>query len=146
MTKNAKFHVGVKALIKNKNNEILLIKSGAKKPKVFKQDMVFWDFPGGKIKIGENVEKAMIREVEEEIHNKIEIEKIFDATVSNFRDNSEKNLFLMIIVYKCKLLTKKSPKLSWEHSEWNWFPLVEAKKLLSVKYTKSFVNKLDKLA
>ncbi len=48
MKENAKFNVGVKALIVNKENKILLIKAGKKEPKVFKQKFKFWDFPAAR--------------------------------------------------------------------------------------------------
>ncbi len=145
MRQNAKFHVGVKALITNRKGEILLIKAGKKIPKVLKQNFKFWDFPGGKIRAEEDIQKSLVREVNEEIHAKIGPIELFDAAISNFRDANDKNLFLMLVVYRCKLAGKDKFKLSSEHSEWEWVPVKEAKKRLLLKYPKSFVDKLDKL-
>lgn len=145
MKENAKFHVGVKALIMNDDDKILLIKAGKKVPKVLKQNFKFWDFPGGKIRAEEDVQNALIREVDEELHTKVKPIEIFDVSISNFRDAKEKNLFLMLVVYRCKLKGKDKFKLSGEHSEWEWVEREEAKKRLLLKYPKSFVSKLDKL-
>lgn len=70
--------------------------------------------------------------------------ELFDVAISNFRDAKDKNLFLMLVVHRCKLIGNKF-KLSDEHAEWQWVPVDEAKKRLLLKYPKSFVNKLDKL-
>lgn len=145
MTKNALFHVGVKALILNENREVLLVKSGRKKPKVLKQDFVFWDFPGGKAKMNEDLESALVREVKEETGIEVRIINIFGAVKSNFRDKKIKNLFLLLAVYRCGIPKGKKFRLGWEHSEWRWVPISEAKKLLSLKYPESFVRKIDTL-
>ena len=145
MKENAKFHVGVKALVQNKEGKILLIKAGKKNPKVLKQNFKFWDFPGGKIRAEEDIQKALVREVDEEIHTKVEPVELFDVAVSNFRDAKDKNLFLMLVVYRTKLAKEGKFKLSWEHSEWEWVDIIEAKKRLLLKYPHSFVDKLDSL-
>lgn len=44
-----KFHVGVKALIMNDNNEILILKTNPKEAGHFHPE--HWDLPGGRIKI-----------------------------------------------------------------------------------------------
>jgi ADP-ribose pyrophosphatase YjhB (NUDIX family) len=145
MKKNAKFHVGVKALVMNDEGKILLIRSGKKKPKVLKQDFVFWDFPGGKIRAEEDIQKALVREVDEEIHTNIVPIGLFDVAVSNFRDVNDKNLFLMLVVYRAKLAKESKFKLSWEHSAWEWVDINEAKKRLLLKYPQSFVDGLNRL-
>ena len=145
MKENAKFHVGVKALVTNDEGKILLIKAGKKVPKVLKQNFKFWDFPGGKIKAEEDIQKALVREVNEEIHTRVEPIELFDVAISNFRDANDKNLFLMLVVYRCKLTQKDKFKLSSEHAEWEWVTIDVAKKRLLLKYPKSFVDKLDKL-
>ncbi len=142
---NAKFHVGIKALVMNDEGKILLIKAGKKIPKVLKQNFKFWDFPGGKIRAEEDIQKALVREVNEEIHTKVEPIELFDVAISNFRDANDKNLFLMLVVYRAKLAGKGNFKLSWEHSEWEWVDIDEAKKRLLLKYPKRFVEKLDRL-
>jgi hypothetical protein len=48
-------------------------------------------------------------------------------------------------VYLCKLNAKKEFVLSPEHTEYKWASVKEAKKLLSVKFSKTFIEKLDEL-
>ena len=141
----AKFHIGVKALIMNEQNEILLLKAGSDEKK---HNIEFWDFPGGRIKEGHNIEETLRREVEEELGimgNEIEIRQLFDATISNFKGLREDGTLLMLLVYICKLHDIRNFKLCDEHSEWRFVPIDEAKKLLAVKFRKSFTGKLDSL-
>jgi len=145
MEEAAEFNIGIKALITNDKNEILLLKAGHEETKHTKID--FWDFPGGRIKQGYGIEDTLRREVEEELGipgEDIKTESIFDATISNFKQLHGR-LFLMLIVYKCRLLGSKKFKLSNEHSECKWLPIDEAKKLLGTKFPKSFTDKLDEL-
>ncbi len=145
MVENALFYVGVKALIQNEKAEILLLKSGRKKPKVLKQKEAFWDIPGGKMKVGDDLLDALKREVKEELDEEIEVGELFGVVKSNFRDENTKNLFLLLVIYKAKLKNTSQPKLSWEHSEYKWVRIGEARKLLSFKYPKEFIERLDAL-
>jgi len=56
------FRLSVHALIRNSNGKYLLLRrSGGSRVNPGK-----WDFPGGKIEIGENIDEALEREVKEE--------------------------------------------------------------------------------
>lgn len=59
------FHLGVKALIQNNGNQLLVLRKKPKRP----QDAgrVVWDLPGGRIHRGESLEMGLEREVFEEI-------------------------------------------------------------------------------
>jgi 8-oxo-dGTP diphosphatase len=143
-----KFFIGVKALIKNQRNEILILKSGPLELKSTQMDKPFWDLPGGKMKIGENVEQTLRREVSEELgidRNGIEILDIFDASVSKIKISHGQKISLMLITYRCNLLGGEMFKLTLEHDEYRWSPVNEAKKLLKFKYPESFLKKLDSL-
>lgn len=39
----------------------------------------FWEFPGGKIEVGENREQALMREIEEELSARIQVEEWVDT-------------------------------------------------------------------
>lgn len=94
-----------------------------------------WEFVGGTINFGEDLEEALSREVKEEVSLDIEIEKILYATTYHTKPNR----WDVIIVYKCYA---KNPniKLSDEHSEYRW---VEEKELRKLVY-KDIVDDLDK--
>ncbi|MFH1631023.1 MAG: NUDIX hydrolase [Candidatus Aenigmatarchaeota archaeon] len=143
---DADFRVGIKALVVNEKNEILLLNSGPAEERHSK--IRFWDLPGGRIKDGSSIGRTLLREVEEELgvsEKSLAIGEIFDATISKFSAIRDQNIYLMLIVYKCKLVGNEKFKLSDEHSEWRWVSIVEAKELLSTKYMKDFTDKLDEL-
>lgn len=77
-----KFHLGIKALIVNSENKILLLKVN---PLALKnQVQPYWDIPGGRIEKGSTVEKTLEREVAEETGiQKFEIENEIGMTLSN---------------------------------------------------------------
>ena len=141
-----KFHIGIKALITNDKNEILILKAN---PAELVGGGVHWDIPGGRIKQGDSVEETLRKEVEEELGidgNDIEIIRQFDASVSNLKIPVGNEIFgLVLFVYLCKLKEAVEFNLSSEHTEYKWASVDEAKELLSVKFAKSFVNKLDEL-
>ena len=50
------------AIIRNEENEVLVVQRGKKTDHPFK-----WEFPGGKVKEGETEEECIIREIREEL-------------------------------------------------------------------------------
>lgn len=139
-----KFHVGIKALILNDKNEILILKKEANAAYSIPQH---WDLPGGRIKECHDIEKTLKSELEEELgvsRNEIKINKQFHAGLSNPGIYFDKNLGLVLIVYLCDI-DSRTFNLSKEHSEFMWADITKAKKLLSAKFCKEFIDKLDEL-
>jgi len=140
-----KFHVGVKALILNEDNQILLLRAN---PKEMSNKLEHWDLPGGRIEGNDSIEATLVKEVEEELGTRdIEIIEHFDTFISNFKIPVEDgSVSLMLIVYKCKLSDNNMKfKLSSENLEYKWVSIDEAKELLKVKYPESFIKRLDLL-
>lgn len=141
MPEDAKFHIGIKALILNEKKEILLLygeKNGDK----------FWDLPGGRMQVGEGIEEALRRETEEELGvsgKLLVMQGLFDATLSNFKKPNAEGAYLMLIVFKCKLPGDHDFVMDEEHSNWKWTAPKEASKLLGFKYRKEFLDKVAKL-
>jgi len=139
MGNEAIFHVGIKALIFNDKNEVLVLNhSNAEIP--------FWDLPGGRIQLNQDEEDTLLREIEEELGiNKkgITIGKLFDASISNLK-TTDGTIHLMLLTYLCKLKRHDNFKLSDEHSEWRWCSIDKAKELLKIKFHKNFIEKLEK--
>lgn len=139
-----KFHVGVKALILNDKNEILILKVN---PEEMRQNQpTHWDLPGGRIKRNDSIEETLRKEVTEELGiDNIEILEHFDTHVSNLKillDNE--TVGLLLIVYKCRLPDNNMNfKLSFEHLKYKWASIKEAKESLKVKFPNSFIKKLD---
>ncbi len=144
MSNEQKFHVGIKALILNEKNEIL----------IFKQreypdgSPPHWDLAGGRIKEGDSVDQTLRKEVAEETGidgSNLEIIRPFDCSISNIKIPVGQEKFgLVLAVYICKLKVNHI-QLSDEHTEYKWTSIDEAKELLSYKFAKNFIEKLDEL-
>ncbi len=101
------------------------IEAGATFPAVpkylimYKPKKGFWEFPGGKIEIGETLTEACKREVFEETGLKIEVGKIHD--VFSYR-NKEENSTVYMQFEATLVKNNKEPKvvLSAEHTEFKW--------------------------
>lgn len=59
-----------------------------------------WEFPGGKIEHGETKEKALIREIREELKSEIKIEE-YIMTV----DHEYNTFYLTMHAYRCSLIS-----------------------------------------
>jgi 8-oxo-dGTP diphosphatase len=59
-----------------------------------------WEFPGGKIDSGESPEKALIREIREELGAEIGVEGIFEAVYYRYDWGP-----VLVLAYTCRLLT-----------------------------------------
>ncbi len=143
---DVKFYIGIKGLIRNQKNQILILKSGPLELESTKRTEIFWDLPGGKMRINEDVEQTLRREVSEELGidgNKLEVIKIFDASVSNIKISHGENVPLMLITFLCNLPEANKFKLTLEHAGYKWVSFEEAQKLLSAKFNKTFIEKLN---
>lgn len=61
-----------------------------------------WEFPGGKIELGETGEEAVVREIKEELKADIELEKFFSEINDNRGD-----ICFNVKFYICKLKSDK---------------------------------------
>jgi ADP-ribose pyrophosphatase YjhB (NUDIX family) len=142
MAQEKLFQVGVKALITNDKDEILVLDSGEWH---LKHQTQHWDIPGGRIQEGHTVSDTLQREVEEEtgIKEIIDVE-FFTAVVSNFKDIpvGDHKVGLMLMVYKVKVPQDSKVTLSHEHSGFEWVNREEAAKRLGYKYPPEFTEKL----
>ena len=139
-----KFHIGIKALILNENNKILLLKAN---PEDFKGSVPeHWDLPDGRIEGDDTIEETLYKEIEEELGTRnIEIIEHFDTFISNMKIPLEKETIgLMLVVYRCRMNDSQF-KLNQEHLEYRWIKIEDAKKMLEFKYSESFIQKLDSL-
>ncbi|MCE5201588.1 MAG: 8-oxo-dGTP diphosphatase MutT [Synergistaceae bacterium] len=67
------------AIIKNSDNEILICQRGPGGSCQF-----LWEFPGGKIELGESPEECLIRECREELEIDIEVQDLFAQTTFSY--------------------------------------------------------------
>lgn len=100
-----KFHIGVKALIKDHQGRIPVSKSPSEE---------YWDIPGGSMGEDEGIKDALVREIGEELGvDEIEILNLYDAIISNVKINTDNGAIgLCLLIYNCKLPegAKLSPK------------------------------------
>ena len=106
--KNLKIVVSI-ALINNEN-EILLSKRPEKK-----HLSGFWEFPGGKVEEGETPEKALIREVKEELNIDINNKCIAPLSFSEFDYN---NFQLLLLLYICRRWDGEPMSMENNRLEW----------------------------
>ena len=110
ITDHKKLKIVVSIALINNENEILLSKRPEKK-----HLSGFWEFPGGKVEEGETPEKALIREVKEELNIDINNKCIAPLSFSEFDYN---NFQLLLLLYICRRwdgvpISMESNKLEW---------------------------------
>jgi 8-oxo-dGTP diphosphatase len=142
------FHLGVKALIRNKEGKLLLLQINKKE--LINEPHSYWDIPGGRIKRKQSIEKTLIHEIKEETGiKKITKIKPFTMVLSNIRIPKQlpggKDVGLILSIYVCGVSGDPKIKLSKEHIDYGWFEIKKASKLLEYKYPREFTHKLLEL-
>lgn len=109
-----KFITVVAAIITH-NHKILCVQRGANKYDYISHK---WEFPGGKIEDGESQEKAILREIDEELKLRIEIDKKFITVEHQYKDfNITMHSFLCTCLEIDLQLT--------EHIDYKWLSINE---------------------
>ena len=100
--------IGVVAGVIYKNNKFLIAKRNLKKAQGG-----LWEFPGGKVEKNETYEKALKREIKEELNADIEVDKYIGESIHHYPEKDIKLIF-----YKAKLLSEQVELLEHEKCEW----------------------------
>lgn len=112
------FHIGIKAVIVQ-DGKVLV---------VFDPRFHGYDLPGGKIDEGEGIEKALKRELNEELGLKrFEIKELLYAFERT--DYKKKGISLMLIFYRVKAKIFKI-QLDKEHTGYKWISKKDFSKIL----------------
>lgn len=87
----------------------------------------YWEFPGGKIEVGESPENALYREIMEELDAKIVIEKLIQIVEWDYPDfHLTMHCFLCHLESDSNLTLKEHEAAKWlsksELSNVNWLP------------------------
>jgi 8-oxo-dGTP diphosphatase len=96
------------AIIRNEDNEVLVVQRGQKTDHPFK-----WEFPGGKLKAGETEEECIIREVREELSMEVVICRKFEPVIHDYGHKK-----ITLIPFICDTLDEL-PVIS-EHEDFKW--------------------------
>lgn len=143
MSEPRHFYIGVKALIENKQGQILLLKADVTKHR--NVDEPYWDIPGGRIEEGDSVLETLEREIEEETGvSEMNINGLFIAVVSNHEiPTDDRTLGLALMVYRASIPDGSEIQIDpSEHIDYEWTSKEEAAKRLSNKYPPEFTHKL----
>ena len=65
-----------------------------------------WELPGGKIDEGEQPEKTIIRELDEELGFKTEVKEIIQAYLYTIKVSLDESRGVLVVTYLCNLLGK----------------------------------------
>lgn len=94
----------------------------------------FWQNMGGKIEIGETVEKAVVREVKEEVG--LNVEDVHPNFVHSYSwkkdESSPTRLGLIYLIELSNDMDKHRVNLCSELSDCGWFSIEEAEKLKTI--------------
>jgi 8-oxo-dGTP diphosphatase len=104
----------VAAIIQNSHGEYLCCKRGDWKSSPNK-----WEFPGGKPELGESLEAALIREIQEELGVQISVVRQFDRSTTGE---------IELVCFVCDLADQE-PATSTDHSELRWVKEQDLSKL-----------------
>ena len=131
------FQIGIKAIIRNDENQILLLKN---------KD--YWDIPGGRIDQCEDIETTLLRELNEEIGvNHIAKKQLWDV-VKSVKQLPYGNMMtsLMLIIYRVQLPADQIPHSCELGAVLHWVSPEEASDHLKNKYPGSFCQAIAQLS
>jgi mutator protein MutT len=117
------FRLSAKSFIVN-DGKILILKRTA--DDVHKPNI--WEFPGGRLDLGEDPREGLKRETKEETGLNIEI--LHPLSIKHF--TREDGQIITMLIFLCKASENqldriKNIKLSEEHSDFSWVPIEKSK-------------------
>ena len=130
------FEIGVKVLLYSVPGKYLFLKRA--KP-YLNNSIRKWDIPGGRIMPGEELFKALKREVKEETGLRI---KKIDRILAAQDILRVPNKHTVRITYLAQCLNNKVIIDKNEHSAYQWLTLKQVKKLRTDLYLKPVINEL----
>lgn len=130
-----KTSVIAKAVVKNQDGDILLIRRGKTAPR----RALEWDLPGGFVEEGEDFATAVMRETDEEVGIVIAREE-FQLAYTHTANLDFGNVCWLFFLAKTK---QTNVKLSFEHDKYQWTTINRAIEIMEYKLQKDLLTYLD---
>lgn len=132
--------IHVVAAVIKKNDLILATQRG------YGEFKGMWEFPGGKIEEGENLEEALVREINEELDTIVDVEKYLCTVNYDYP-----NFHLIMDTFICSL---KDDKLNMvyhndnelEHEDYKWLTIKNIEEVNWLPADIEIVNELKKIS
>lgn len=124
-----KRHIEVVAAILHEKGKVFATQRG------YGEFKGYWEFPGGKIEVGETAEEALHREINEELEADVDIERLFRTIEWEYP-----SFHLRLHCYLCRPVGKTMTLK--EHSAARW---LDAEELESVEWLPADVNIIEEL-
>ncbi len=136
---NLKLQVGVKALIFNKNKDILLLKRIPER----KGEDSCWDIPGGRINNNRSLLSNLLREIKEETS----LNSISNPVILSAQDVFFRGSRIVRVTYVARVTSSRVVKLSSEHSEYKWVKFDDLMKIKDLdKHVRIIIKDKDKVS
>jgi len=95
-----------------------------------------WEFPGGKIEVGESPEEALLREISEELETEIEVGELIDTIEYDYPD-----FHLSMKCFACRIISGDLHLVEHEAARW-----LNAGQLDSVDWLPADITLIPKIA
>ncbi|WP_407423161.1 NUDIX domain-containing protein [Methanobrevibacter sp.] len=109
----------VRGIIKNDNDEILIVKRHPKS----RTDPEMWELPGGKVESGEFFADALVREIKEETNLDVKVGSFCEAIQNDYAHKRTVQIMMYLEDIEGEV------KISDEHTDWMWASLDKIKTL-----------------
>jgi 8-oxo-dGTP pyrophosphatase MutT (NUDIX family) len=138
------FQVGIKALVRNKAREVLMVHIPA-----WSGNDAHWDLPGGRVDPGEKFLDTLNRELLEEIGCPyMGTPKQLSSFITNITiPVDDVRIPLVFVIYEVEIADTKSIKLDPESAEdsYDWFSPDEAAEHMKYKFSEDFCKLVSTL-
>jgi 8-oxo-dGTP diphosphatase len=135
------FHVGVKALIKNRQGKYLIFTEDNTKFSI--PAPAHGDLVGGRIEVGQSAEEALRREIKEETGiTEVSDIRFMTAVISQIQIaiSDTQKVGLALMVYAAEIPEDAQIVLSDEHTKFEWLDQAAAAEALEYKFGSDFAT------